>query len=184
MTELNDELAAAILSGQVGAVLNRGLAWSPLNLRRNGVPTKIEGKGRIDCASLRDPFDFVVRLKPDKPWEHTCILRHVPSGRNVRRLDLRGTHRDRSSGEEWINRTHKHRWSEADGDKSVYTPDDICHKPSVPYVTSMNDLADEYRQVFEDFTKECLINLGPTYIWTHPPYPEVQDTIPSLERYP
>ncbi|MDQ3577722.1 MAG: hypothetical protein M3443_09030 [Actinomycetota bacterium] len=168
----------------MGAKLDRTLLWSPMNLRRDGLPTKIVGKGRVECSGLDATFDLVMRLNPDKPWEHTSILLHVTSGKNVRRLDLRGSHVDRSTGEQWINRTHKHRWSEADGNKSVYMPDDIRHVADVPLISSMKDLADEYREVFEDFTKECLIDLGPAYIWSDPSYPEVQDTLPTLERYP
>lgn len=184
MADLTDALTASILSGSVGAQLNQGLRWAPKNIRGNGVPSKIEGRARIGGHNLGHPFDFLVRLNPDKPWSHTCILMHVTSCRHVKRLDLRGSHRDRETDELWLNKTHKHKWTAERGDRFVYTPDDIRHDLSVPNINSMKDLSHEYKQVFEDFTIECNISLGDGYSWVDPPYPEVQETFPGLERYP
>lgn len=183
MTDLTDAAAEAIVSGHIGASLHRGLLWTPMNLRRDGMPTKIEGRVRVEAA-VDDVFELMIRLCPDKPWSPTCVLLHKVTGTNVRRLDVRGTHRDRTGGEEWINRTHKHRWSVARGDRDVYTPDDIRHDPAIPDTLAMKDLADEYRQVFEDFAAECLIDLAAGYFWNHPPYPELDPPFPSYERYP
>lgn len=184
MAGLTDAVAAAIVGGGVDATVNRGLLWNPVNLRRDGMPSKIEGRVRVDAPAVAEPFELMMRLCPDKPWSYTCVLLHRTSGANVRRLDVRGTHRDRRGGRVWLNRTHKHRWSEAEGDRDVYTPVDIRHEPAVPVSAGMKDLADEYRQVFEDFTKECLIRLVEGYMWQHPPYPEPDQPIPTLERYP
>lgn len=112
------------------------------------------------------------------------VLLHKASGANVRRLDIRGTHLDRSGGEQWINQTHKHRWSEENENRDVYTPIDIRHHLGIPVVNGMKDLADEYQRVFEDFAGECRIALATGYIWKHPPYPEPDQPFPSYERYP
>lgn len=178
-----DEDAAAILSGTIDARITRGLVWNPVNLRRNGSPTKIEGKVLVH-ADVDVAYELLLRLHPDRPWEYSVILLHKASGTNVRRLDIRGTHRDRRGGEEWVNRTHKHTWSRAAGNSNLYTPDDIRHDTAIPAARTMKDLAGEYQQVFEDFTAECRIALDAGYIWAHPPYPEPDQPIPTMERYP
>ena len=47
-------------------------------------------------------------------------------GQHIRRLDVNGSHRNRTGGrEEWVERTDKHWFSEAHQDAVAYIPDDI-----------------------------------------------------------
>lgn len=79
----------------------------------------------------------------------------------IRRLDLRDNHGN-PDGERWERATHKHRWTEQDGNAWAYTPDDIPHKP-VP------DGPEDYREIFEAFAAECHVGFGPDYLWSDPP---------------
>lgn len=69
-------------------------------------------------------------------------------GTCLKRLDVRGTHRDRATGEDYINRTHKHRWSRARGDKDVYAPDDIRHNPDPILGATLASMDEEYDRGF------------------------------------
>lgn len=81
----------------------------------------------------------------------------------IRRLDLRGKHLGNADGSIWDYETHKHRWSQADGDREAYTPTDIPHDQPGSAITR-----DDYKVIFEAFAAECDIGLGPTYDWSGP----------------
>ncbi|MCK8680212.1 hypothetical protein [Streptomyces lichenis] len=177
-----DDVAEKILSSAVNAQLNAALVWKPKSVRRGGRPSQFEGVAPIR-SDLSDRFDLIFRVKVDLAWEYTLILRHISSGANIRRLDVRGTHRDRA-GEDYICRTHKHRWSEARADKDVYAPTDIRHDPDVPQDVSLTAMEVEYRQVVLDFMSECNIEVGTGYAWSSPPV--LPETLPveGWEEYP
>jgi hypothetical protein len=81
----------------------------------------------------------------------------------IRRLDLRGKHLGNADGAVWNYETHKHRWTQTDGDREAYTPDDIPHEhPGTPQTR------DDYRAIFEAFSAECAIDLGAGYQWSDP----------------
>ncbi len=79
------------------------------------------------------------------------------------RSDVNGTHTNRTvDRDRWINRTHKHRWTEAHHDAVAYTPTDI---PSVPFT---NVTGSRLRDVFEAFLKECQVEMRGAYSWSDP----------------
>ncbi|MEU1364642.1 hypothetical protein ABZ454_00670 [Streptomyces sp. NPDC005803] len=180
--DCTDEVAEKILSAAVNAQLNASIRWKSKSVRKDGRPAQVEGNVPVR-SDLADRFDLLFRIKVDLAWEYTLILRHLPSGVNVRRLDVRGTHRDRA-GEDYICRTHKHRWSEARNNKDVYEPTDIRHDPAVPSDASLEVLDEEYRRVLTDFMGECNISLGAGYNWTSPPAPPQTLPLEGLEEYP
>ncbi|GAB2936076.1 hypothetical protein [Streptomyces rhizosphaericola] len=180
--DCTDEVAEKILSAAVNAQLNASIQWKSKGVRKDGRPAQLEGNVPVR-SDLADRFDLIFRIKVDLAWEYTLILRHLPSGVNIRRLDVRGTHRDRA-GEDYICRTHKHRWSEARDNKDVYEPTDIRHDPAVPSPASLEVLDEEYRRVLTDFMGECNISLGAGYNWTSPPAPPQTLPLEGLEEYP
>ena len=87
-----------------------------------------------------------------KPWKLTAYL--MIYGQHVRRLDVNGSHRNRTDDrEEWVERTHKHRFSEVHQDTVAYTPDDI------PPVPTADVVGEHYRGAFEAFCEEQAITL-------------------------
>ncbi len=81
---------------------------------------------------------------------------------NLRRLDLRDIHVN-PDGEAWDEATHKHLWFANSGNAWAYTPTDIPHDLDV-----VTGEADDYREIFEAFLRECGISLGPDYKWANP----------------
>jgi hypothetical protein len=74
------------------------------------------------------PLLLSVQVLTPKPWKLTAYL--MIYNKQLRRLDVNGSHRNRTADrEEWIERTHKHMFSEQHQDTVAYTPDDI---PAVP----------------------------------------------------
>ncbi|MFJ9343457.1 hypothetical protein ACIRP0_29820 [Streptomyces sp. NPDC101733] len=180
--DCSDEVAEKILSATVNAQLNAAISWKSKSVRKDGRPAQLEGNIPVR-SDLSDRFDLIFRIKVDLAWEYTLILRHLPSGVNIRRLDVRGTHRDRI-GEDYVCRTHKHRWSEARANKDVYAPTDIRHEVAVPEDTSLEAMDQEYRRVLLDFMGECNITIGSGYNWVIPPAPPQTLPLEGLEEYP
>ncbi|MFF8317796.1 hypothetical protein ACF06V_11575 [Streptomyces bobili] len=180
--DCTDDVAEKILSATVNALLNAPIRWKSKSVRKDGRASQLEGNVPVR-SDLAERFDLIFRIKVDLAWEYTLILRHLPSGTNIRRLDVRGTHRDRV-GEDYLCRTHKHRWSEARGNKDVYAPTDIRHDPAVPVDASLAVLDTEYRRVLLDFMGECNIAIGTGYTWSSPPAPPDALPLEELEEYP
>lgn len=93
----------------------------------------------------------------------------------LRRLDLRGKHLGNADGAVWDYETHKHRWTQADGDREAYTPIDIPHEKPGSAMTR-----DDYRVIFEAFAAECGIGLGRGYLWSEPDLDGQQATTDGL----
>ncbi|MEU1161848.1 hypothetical protein ABZ372_14315 [Streptomyces sp. NPDC005921] len=180
--DCTDDVAEKILSATVNALLNAPIRWRSKSVRKDGRASQLEGNVPVR-SDLSERFDLIFRIKVDLAWEYTLILRHLPSGTNIRRLDVRGTHRDRM-GEDYLCHTHKHRWSEARGNKDVYAPTDIRHDPAVPADASLAVLDAEYRRVLLDFMGECNIAIGTGYTWSSPPAPPDALPLEELEEYP
>ena len=182
---MTDALAEKILSGTAGGALNASFEWRQKNFpRRESAPIHIEATAPIR-TDLGVRLDLRMRIGLDLPWDYSLLLVHPPARVCLRRLDIRGTHLDRASGEEFINRTHKHKWSMARQNKDVYAPDDIRHNPDpMPNATLMS-MDEEYDRVVHDFVLECKMTVGAGYVWVPPPSPPVtQPTFDGLEDYP
>jgi hypothetical protein len=96
------------------------------------------------------------------PWQYHLVL--VVSRQCIRRLDVRGSHTNPDPARErWQLRTHKHRFTDAWGDRWAYTPDDLPPTPANVDVTTT-----EYRQVFEAYCHECYIDTS-QLVWEDPP---------------
>jgi hypothetical protein len=106
------------------------------------------------------PLRLGLQIIADKPWKVTAYL--MLHGTQIRRLDVNGSHRNRTDGQVWRSQTHKHRFSEAHQDAEAYSPSDI---PAVPF---QNVSDEDYRQVLEAFCGECRIILGGSYVWQPP----------------
>lgn len=168
----------------MGGALNAPLVWKQKNApRRRSAPIHVEA-----CAPVRTDLscklELRLRIACDVPWEYTLILLHPTDGTNVRRLDIRGTHIDRSTGEEYLQRTHKHKWSTATGNNEVYEPDDIRHTPGPILGATAASMDEEYDRVLRDFITECKMTVGGGYVWVPPTLPDVQPTFDGLEDYP
>jgi Family of unknown function (DUF6978) len=94
------------------------------------------------------------------PWKYSVQLRW--GNEPVRRLDVRGTHRNPRGGKHWRNETHKHRWTDAHRMNLAYSPKDLAD------TTAKAVTPEEYRLTFEAFCKECGIVLAPSYRWVEP----------------
>ena len=98
-----------------------------------------------------------------KPWKMTAYL--MIYNQHLRRLDVHGSHTNRTDGEAWRSRTHKHTFSERHRDSVAYTPGDIPETP-------LTDVGPEhYRGVFEAFCGEQNIRLTGEYGWVDPVLP-------------
>jgi len=110
------------------------------------------------------PLILGVQVLTLKPWKLTAYL--MIYGQHVRRLDVNGSHRNRTDDrEEWVERTHKHRFSEVHQDTVAYTPDDI------PPVPTADVVGEHYRRAFEAFCEEQAITLTGEYRWVDPVLP-------------
>jgi hypothetical protein len=182
--ELTDALADKILSGTVGGALNTPLTWKQKNRpRRTSAAIHVEASAPIK-VDLSCRLELRMRIGLDKPWDYSLLLLHLVDGSCVRRLDIRGTHIDRSSGEEYLNRTHKHRWSRARGNKDVYAPNDIRHAPDPILGATVASMDEEYDRVVRDFIAECKMTVGGGYVWVPPTLPDTQPAFDGLEEYP
>lgn len=182
--EMTDALAEKILSGTVGGALNAPLVWKQKNApRKRNAPIHIEAAAPIR-TDLSCRLELRVRIGLDLPWDYSLLLLHLNDGVCVRRLDIRGTHVDRDSGDEYINRTHKHRWSKARGYKDVYCPDDIRHDPEPIIEATVAGMDEEYDRVVRDFIAECKMTVGGGYVWVPPTLPVTQLALEGWEDYP
>jgi hypothetical protein len=136
-----------------GLVFEDDVRWTPQPSNRNW----LQFEGFLDS-----PSDTSLRLNMA-----VSILREeryriiVRRGEQIlRRLCVRGSHRNplASSGETWIGKTHKHRWTEQFADKLAYTPPDIA-TPTFE--------RSEYERVFRAFCKESNIDFRGR--WNDPP---------------
>jgi hypothetical protein len=183
--EMTDGLAEKILSGTTGGALNAPLKWKQKNVpRKQSSAIHIEGSAPLRI-NLPCRLDLRMRIGLDKPWDYSLMILHPPDGIILRRLDIRGTHRDRDSGEEFINRTHKHKWSQQRKNKDVYAPDDIRHAPDPIFSASLASMDEEYDRVVRDFIAEAKMAVGVGYVWMPPALMRVvQPTFDGLEDYP
>lgn len=110
------------------------------------------------------PLILGVQVLIPKPWKLTAYL--MIYNLHLRRLDINGSHRNRTGDrEEWVERTHKHAFSEQHQDAVAYTPGDI---PAVPTASVMGE---HYRGAFEAFCGEQAIKLTGEYRWIDPVVP-------------
>jgi hypothetical protein len=150
---VNDGVLAAVLDPSAGLALQVPVQW----------------KDRTSCVRAQMaihnvhafPLFVGMQVTKDKPWKPTVYL--MCENEHLRRLDVNGSHANRTSDhEQWMNRTHKHRWSEAHRDAVAYTPEDI---PSIPW----SDVTGRHlREVFEAFLAECQIEMRGAYSWSDP----------------
>ena len=181
---MTDAMAEKLLSGNAGCVINAPLTWKQKNHPKSATtPVHVEGTSTVS-SNLGMRLELRMRIGLDRPWDYTLLILSPVDGVCLRRLDVRGTHRDRLTGEDFINRTHKHKWSEARGNSEVYSPDDIRHTPGPLLHATLASMDEEYERVVRDFVAECRMMLGSGYAWTQPPAAAVQDPFDGLEEYP
>lgn len=94
--DCTDDVAEKILSATVNALLNVPIRWKSKSVRKDGRASQLEGNVPVR-SDLSERFDLIFRIKVDLAWEYTLILRHLPSGTNIRRLDVRGR-----TGTAWV----------------------------------------------------------------------------------
>lgn len=181
---MTDALADKVLGGRIGGAINLPFQWKQKNApRRPKAPIHIEAHTPVR-TDLSCRLELRFRIGLDKPWEYSLILLHPGSRTVLRRLDVRGTHIDRETGEEYINRTHKHKWSEQRGNKDVYAPDDIRHSPDPVLDATLAVMDEEYDRVVYDFVHECRMSIGGGYLWVPPTPPTPAPTFEGFEEYP
>jgi hypothetical protein len=107
------------------------------------------------------------------PWKYTVQL--MWNRRPIRRLDVRGSHRNTcdGSGQVWSQETHKHAYSDAYDLARAYTPDDIPKTEGRVIGTG------EYKSVFEAFLEECQIENEAT--WEEPRLTGLRPTLGSVK---
>ena len=148
-----DGLAAGVFDASARLELRLPVTWEC-------VGTTVRARMGLHNAHAL-PLILHAQVLIHKPWRITVFLMLYDV--HLRRLDVNGSHRNRTGVREaWVERTHKHRWSEAQADADAYTPGDI---PSIP-LTSVT--GDHYRQVVEAFCGECGIALAGGYRWSAP----------------
>lgn len=183
--EMTDALAEKILSGTVGGALNTPFVWKPKNApKKKHAPIHIEATAPIR-TDLSCRLELRMRIGLDLPWDYSLMLLHPPDGVIIRRLDVRGTHRCRTGeGEEFIFRTHKHKWSVEKKNKEVYAPNDIRHDPEPIVDATLASMDEEYDRVVRDFIVECRMTVGGGYVWVRPQQPLEQPALDGMEDYP
>lgn len=164
LRHLTDAEAKALLADP-GLVANGPVRWSLVGSPEN--PTQVRTTLRVYNTygeNLRLFGRIALAVPHCSHWGLVWGLKDAGEHpAPLRRLDLRDDHRN-PDGEEWNDRTHKHRWSAADGNAWAYTPDDIPHDRTPGSVGP-----DDYRAIFEAFAAECAVDLGPDYGWGDPP---------------
>lgn len=150
---VTDSLAAGVFDASACLELRLPVTWVQ-------VGTTVRARmGLHNSRAL--PLILHAQVLIHKPWKFTTFLMLYDV--HLRRLDVNGSHRNRTGVREtWIERTHKHRWSESLADADAYTPCDI---PSIPLT---NVTGEHYRQVLEAFCIECGIALADGYWWSAP----------------
>jgi hypothetical protein len=109
-----------------------------------------ELKAEIDVHNGRgEPLVIDLAISIQLPWKYKYQLRwgFMP----IRRLDVRGSHRNICDGsnERWQRQTHKHLYRDPYRMSWAYSPVDI------PTTAVLSVSPGEYRDVFEAFCKEC-----------------------------
>lgn len=181
--EMTDALAEKILSGTVGGALNAPFVWKQKNAPRKNAPIHVEAAAPIR-SDLSCRLDLRMRIGLDKPWEYSLLLLSPADRVCLRRLDIRGNHLVRETGEAYINRTHKHKWSKVRQNRDVYAPDDIRHDPDPILNATLGTMDEEYDRVVRDFVAECRMTVGGGYVWVPPQLPETQEAFDGMEDYP
>lgn len=158
---LTDSEAADLLA--VPKEVREPIVWTPLP---NGTPgacfTVPVANPRAERLSLG--ARVLDMLPGQSHWRLTWgDKRFNEATCEIRRLDLRDVHVN-PDGQRWNDETHKHLWSEVDGNDFAYSPSDIPHDPAQSTVTP-----DDYRAVFEAFAAEVNIGFGDGYRWTDMP---------------
>jgi hypothetical protein len=137
---------------QRGFTLTQPLVWS------------LDGHWWKVRAPVESPHDVRVALdlniNSKLLWKYTYQLRL--GSQPIRRLCVRGSHRNRCGGstESWISETHKHRYTDECGDSFAYAPSPFPATPDLTVTPS------EYREVFEAFCDEC--NIERQVEWVEP----------------
>jgi len=150
---VTDRMVAGVLDPSAGLELRVPVTWKLFD-------TTVRARMALHNVHAL-PLSLNAQVLIYKPWKFTVFL--MLHGIHLRRLDVNGSHRNRTSDrEQWIKRTHKHRWSEAHADAEAYTPCDI---PSLPLTAVTGE---HYRRVFEAFCSECGIDLVAGYCWSEP----------------
>jgi hypothetical protein len=163
---LTDSGAAALLDSSVSKTVNEEVVWTAGGAR-SGEGSEVRMRVSV-FNSMNEPLFVTGRIELDNPLASHWLLvwgtkRGGQHSVNLRRLDLRDSHPN-PDGQRWDHATHKHTWSEADGNAWAYTPTDIPHDQSPSFVGH-----DDYRLICEAFLAECGIELGPDYKWSEPP---------------
>ncbi len=172
LRDLTDGEADLLLGSPLAELVISGLiVWT------NAAAHRPRGETRMSVAvenRFAERLALSARISSVTPWRSHWVVvwgkkEYGERPAVLRRLDLRDSHHN-PDGQEWINKTHKHRWSRAEANLWAYTPADIPHDPS-PFP----DGRDDYRAVCEAFASECGITLGPGYVWSEPSFVEQDD---------
>lgn len=150
---VTDSLVATILGGSAGLALQVPVKWEDRS-------ATVRAEMVVHNAHAL-PLLVGMQVIKDKPWKPTAYLMY--ENEQLRRLDVNASHTNRTPDrEQWRNRTHKHRWSEARLDAEAYTPSGI---PSLPLT---NVTGSHLETVFEAFLDECQIERRGAYSWSDP----------------
>jgi hypothetical protein len=150
---VTDQLVSALLDPSAGLALQIPVKWKDR-------PGTVRAEMAVHNAHAL-PLLVGMQVTKDNPWKPTVYLMY--ENEHLRRLDVNGTHTNRTPDrEQWRNRTHKHRWTEAHHDAVAYTPVDI---PSVPFTDVTGS---QLCRVFEAFLKECHVETRGAYSWSDP----------------
>ncbi len=150
---MTDRLVAAILDPSSELALQVPVMWK-------GRQATVRAQMSVHNVPAF-PLFVGMQVTRDNPSKPTVYL--MCENEQLRRLDVNGSHKNRTADrEKWVNRTHKHRWSEAHRDAEAYNPVDI------PSVSWGNVTGNQLRDVFEAFLGECHIEMRGAYSWSDP----------------
>ncbi len=166
---LTDGEAEALLAAR--KQVNEPVKWLPSKVV-DGAVAEVR-MGVTVLSPIGEHLAVSGRVSARKPHASHWMLvwgskAHREHPETIRRLDLRDDHVN-PDGKAWAAQTHKHLWSATENNAWAYTPDDIPHDPAPLPVG-----AEDYHAVFEAFTGELGIALGPDYTWSDPQLPPVQ----------
>lgn len=122
-------------------------------------------QGRIAVASAGHPeLSVRINIKRQMPWSWSVLLLHEEGKANLRRLDLRQTHRNtRTDHAAFLRRSHLHRWSAENDDAHAVAPDFQWWDDDLEAVP-----CDEYRAVVTAFCEHVGIDSS-GLTWSLPP---------------
>jgi hypothetical protein len=156
--------------GNADLRLDRPLTWSEPNSRMCARGEAVVGNntGRQLIVGMQ--------ICPGRPWAPAVYLRDGVDRRMAWRMDVRGTHINRSTdGREWRQQTHVNVWrDDLASDKHAEEPwFPVSHQDDDPSVG-----AGDYRVMFEEFCRGSGIISGDGYHWIEPPpLPRMSQTI-------